>query len=195
MEAGAVAGQKVLTSGGRSLKPEEKRLLLSIFGNSINMEPVQIVSTSVGAAGRPYTLGNTIRVPDGTTFDAETLVHEMTHVWQYQTRGTAYISDSVVHQLGPGDAYATNVVPGQSFYDYTAEQEATIVQRYYADASWKTNPDVARMMGEVRKARPLSSADIQKDLWFGPGKMPDTGATAGGDKRPAETVPLIRIEF
>lgn len=194
MEAGAVAGQKALTGNGRSLKPEEKRLLLTIFGNSVNLEPIEIVPTSVGAKGRPYTLGNTIRVPDGTIFDAETLVHEITHVWQYQTRGTAYISDSVLHQL-TGDAYETNLVPGQSFYDYTAEQQATIVERYYANAKWRTDPDVLRMIEQVRKARPLSSGEIQRETWFGPNAPPDTSAPVGGAGRASPTVPLIRIEF
>ena len=198
MEAGAIAGQKVLTGDGRFLKPEEKRLLLTIFGNSVNLDPVEIVPTSVGPRGRPYTLGNTIRVPDGTIFDAETLVHEMTHVWQYQTRGTGYISDSVLHQLTSGqDAYVVKLVPGQSFYDYPAEQQAMIVQRYYSDAppGWKKDADVVRMMAEIRKARPLSAAEAEKDRWFGPGAVPDNTGSAGDPNRPAQTVPLIRIEF
>lgn len=198
MEAGAVAGQKVLTSGGRFLKPEERRLLLTIFGNSVNLDPVEIVNTSVGPQGRPYTLGNTIRVPHGTTFDAATLVHEMTHVWQFQTRGTGYISDSVLHQMASGqDAYVVKLVAGQSFYDYPAEQQAMIVERYYADVppGWSKEGDVLRMMAEIRKARPLSSADIQRDRWFGPGRVPDNTGAVEDRNRPAQTVPLIRIEF
>jgi hypothetical protein len=198
LEAGAVAAQKLLTYNGRPLGPEERKLLLGIFGDSVNLDLVEIAFTDLGPKGRPYTFGNTIRVPRGTKFDAETLVHEMTHVWQYQTRGTGYISDSSVHQLISGnDAYVFELEPGKSFYDYTAEQEAMIVERYYADSppGWSTSPDVLRMIEQVRSARPLSSIAIQQDTWFGPNRPwldNDPGANLN---RGPQTVPLIRIEF
>jgi hypothetical protein len=199
LEEIAIQGQKTFADPGRSLNPEERRLLLIIFGQSVNLSRVQIVLTDLGAKGRPYTLGNTIRIPRGTQFDAQTLVHEMTHVWQYQTRGTNYISDSVVHQLTSGQgAYDVTLVPGQSIYEYTAEQEAVIVERYYADdpPGWSQNPHVVRMIDEVRRARPLSSDDIRKETWFGPGKSPlDNIGPANDANRQTPTVPLIRIEF
>jgi hypothetical protein len=199
LESAAVAAQRVLTYDGRPLGPEERRLLLDIFGNSVNLDPVQIAMTDVGVKGRPYTLGNTIRIPRGTNFDAGTLVHEMTHVWQYQTRGTAYISDSSVHQMISGeDAYLVELVPGQSFYDYTAEQEAVIVQRYYEESppGWSTNPDVIRMIEEIRRARPLSASAVQQDTWFGPNRpFLDDGPASNSLNRGPQTVPLIRIEF
>ena len=196
LEALAIQAQGAFSDSGRSLNSQERKLLLTIFEDSVNLDPVNIVLTDLGTKGRPYTLGNTIRVPRGTTFDAETLVHEMTHVWQYQTRGTGYISDSALHQLTQGDdAYVVSLVPGQSFYSYTAEQEAMIVQRYYADKGWRQNEDVVRMIGEIRKARPLASADIQQETWFGPNRgLPDSASAASSPKQ-SQTVPLIRIEF
>jgi hypothetical protein len=199
MEAGAVALQKALTGPGRELNPEERRLLLSIFGNSVNLDPVELTMTSVGPKGRPYTFGNTIRVPNGTVWQTRYLVHEMTHVWQYQTRGTRYISDSAFHQVISGQgAYDVQLVPGQSIFDYTAEQQAIIVEQYYADdpPGWSKDPDVVRMIGEVRTARPLSSEAIQKETWFGPGAGAlDKSAPSNDPNRPSQTVPLLRIEF
>jgi hypothetical protein len=197
LEEFAIQARDLLSHSARSLNPEEKRLLLTIFGSSINLEMVQIVATEVGSKGRPYTLGTTIRIPDGTYFDAPTLVHEMTHVWQYQTQGTRYISDSVLHQLTT-DAYAVKLVPGQSFRDYTAEQQAMIVQHYYEKypVGWNVDPDVVRMIGEVRCARPLSASQIQQETWFGPNRnMLENTVPPGVQKPPPQTVPLIRIEF
>jgi hypothetical protein len=136
LEAGAVLAQKALTSDSRPLSGDERKLLLKIFGASVNLDAVTLAYTDLAVDGRAYTLGNTIRVPEhmpkGTHFSVADLVHEMTHVWQYQTRGTSYISDSIFHQMTGGQAaYDVEIVAGQSFYEYSAEQEAMIVERYF----------------------------------------------------------------
>ena len=211
MEAGLEAAQKVFTSRGRSLtsgddsRPrslitDEKGLLVNIFGSSINLDVVELAYTKIAKDGRAYTLGNTIHIPEhmprGVTFDAGTLVHEMTHVWQYQTQGTAYLSDSIFHQLTQGAAaYDVDIVPGKAFRDYAAEQQAIIVERYYRDdpKGWRSNPDVVRMIAEIKRARPLSSTQIQQETWYGPNiRQLDT---PGNDSNIAKTVPLFRIEF
>lgn len=199
LEATVVAGQGAFTGAARSLTPEERRLLLDIFGQSINLDPVRLALTDLGVRGRPYTFGNTIRIPRGTSFTANVLVHEMTHVWQYQTKGTAYISDSALHQLVSGTgAYDVSIVPGQSIDDYTAEQQATIVEKFYEDdpPGWSTNPDVVRMLGQVRRSRPLSDDQIRQETWYGPTR-PDLFPTpsSGQAAHSGGTVPLIRIEF
>jgi len=128
------AAQGAFAGNPRKLVPEERRLLLSIFGLSINLDAVNLAPTNLGVQGRPYTLGNTIRIPAHTPFRTNVLVHEMTHVWQYQTKGTGYLSDSVFHQLVSGQgAYDVTLVPGQSIDDYAAEQQAMIVEKYYED--------------------------------------------------------------
>lgn len=200
VEAGLDIAQRAFTFGSRSLNPDEKKLLLGIFGPSINLDAVELAYTNIAKDGRAYTLGNTIHIPEhmpkGATFDASTLVHEMTHVWQYQTRGTGYLSDSIFHQLTQGNAaYDLELVPGKSFYDYTAEQEAMIVQKYYDDSppGWRQNRDVVVMIGQIQQARPLSDTQAQQERWFGPNVgMPDN--PIGGEPR-LTTVPLIRIEF
>lgn len=200
LEAGAVLAQKVLTSESRSLTADEKKLLHIIFGVSVNLDVVELAFTDLAVNGRAYTLGNTIRVPEhmpkGVRFGTPDLVHEMTHIWQYQTRGTGYISDSVFHQL-VGDAYAVDIVAGRSFNDYSAEQEAMIVQRYYENAplGWRQNADVVRMIGEIRKARPLSSTGISQETWFGSNITPPNNSGSGVDANQPRTVPLFRIEF
>ena len=63
------------------------------------------------------------------------LVHEMGHVWQYRTLGTAYITDSVFHnasgQVATGDrnvAYMNyQLRPESDMTDFTAKEQATII--------------------------------------------------------------------
>jgi hypothetical protein len=55
------------------------------------------------------------------------------HVWQYQNRGTGYISNSIWHQATEPAAYEVTIVPNQSIYRYTAEHQAVIVEAYYVD--------------------------------------------------------------
>lgn len=117
--------------GDRPLNAQERALLLKIFGDSVNLDPVLIGYTRViGSGTGAYTMGNKILIPVGTSIDSAVLVHEMTHVWQFQTRGTRYISDSALHQLTQGSrAYdVSNLVPGHSIYEYGAEQQARIVE-------------------------------------------------------------------
>jgi len=185
--------------GDRPLSPHERGLLLNIFGDSINLDPIQIGYTRLISSGTgAYTMGNKILVPAGTAIDAATLVHEMTHVWQYQTRGTRYISDSALHQLTQGiHAYDVTIVAGRSIYDYTAEQEAVIVQHYYQDSppGFRANSDVKSMIDEIRKARPLSSTDIENETWFGSLRGPLDTNPGSSAPQLSPTVPLIRIEF
>jgi hypothetical protein len=201
LEAAAEAGQKTFTSRPRSLTADEQHLLLTIFGQSVNLDVVELAFTKLAVSGRAYTLANTIHIPEqmpkGVTFDTQTLVHEMTHVWQYQTQGTAYISDSIYHQVTQGkDAYSLTIVPGQALRDYGAEQQAMIVENYYLDfpTGFSKNPDVLRMIETIQRARPLTNTQIQQDRWFGPNN-PAGPAFPEGDANQTRTVPLFRIEF
>ena len=200
LESLAVTGQSAFADTGRRLTPSEREMLMQIFGPSVNLDVIRIALTDLGVQGRPYTLGNTIRIPRGTSMNTRTLVHEVAHVWQYQTKGTSYISDSVFHQLTSGEsAYDVQIVPGQAFSRYAAEQQAVIIERFYANdpAGWRDNPDVVRIMSEVSRAQQLSDEEIRRETWFGPAQQPrvDMFQGTGGAERPAQTVPLFRLEF
>lgn len=190
------------SSGGRMLASSEKDMLTPIFGSSVAYEKVRIVTSSVIAA--PTTLGNYIRIPPGYNISDATLVHEMTHIWQFQTKGNGYISDSLVHQtaaiISGGDrnaAYSYTVVPGQALSGYTAEQQAMIVEDYFSRPALKTNADYIRMIGELKAARPVMT-DMDRYIeslygnrnghprYFDP-NFPGANDTS--------VAPLIRIEF
>ncbi len=208
LEAAAVAAGPLLTSNSRALVPHERTILTAIFQQSVNLDPIRLVASSLGS--RATTWGNYIRAPHKLVLSDSDLVHEATHIWQYQTKGTAYISDSALHQAVRDtslflngvtgfvplakDPYDVTVVPGQSFSDYGAEEQAKIVENYFKDGKLNVeiDVDVLRMIEEVRKARPLSAHEITQDTWWGPAPPNESSNQRGGTAR---TVPLIRLEF
>jgi len=124
---------------GRSLTAAEWALARHVFGDSIDFARVRLIPTDV----LEYrTVGNNIRVPRDFGIEdeymAQTLIHELTHVWQYQHGGTSYLSHSVQTQIAGARrgnrnfAYAYELAPGTSFFDFTPEQQASIVENYFS---------------------------------------------------------------
>jgi hypothetical protein len=125
---------------GRALTRDERELARGVFGISIDYSRVRLIPTSI----LEYrTVANSIRVPEYFTINneemAQTFIHEMTHVWQYQRGGTSYISISLGTQIAAhvrrrnrNFAYDYQVNPGQSFFDFTPEQQAFLVENYFA---------------------------------------------------------------
>ncbi|MEY3239605.1 MAG: hypothetical protein RIR11_1043 [Bacteroidota bacterium] len=98
---------RIIKPATRSLSVREKRLAQSIFGDSINLEKVRIDETS-RIACKPLRLayvGFNVINCWGPLSDAH-LIHELVHVWQYQTFGVVYI---------PRALWAQNTEKG---YDY-----------------------------------------------------------------------------
>jgi hypothetical protein len=139
---------------GRALTEAEMALAQPVFGRSIDFARVRLILTGV----LEYrTVGNNIRVPPdfsvGDQQMAETLIHELTHVWQYQHGGTAYLSHSLQTQIaasaGQGSrnfAYAYTLGAESTFFDFTPEQQAEIVENYFAmlrDQGQVTGPSAA----------------------------------------------------
>jgi hypothetical protein len=125
---------------GRPLTRSEEQLARSIFASSIDYSRVRLISTDI----LEYrTVANTIRVPKNFTIAdssmAQTLIHEMTHVWQYQHGGTSYISVSLATQITASIrggsrnlAYDYQITSGMSFFDFLPEQQGLLVENYYA---------------------------------------------------------------
>lgn len=125
---------------GRQLGRSERALARPIFGNSLDYDRVRLVTSD---RLQYRTVGNNIYVPDGFTIRnagmAQTLIHELTHVWQYQHSGTSYISVSLGRQIvaairrgSRNFAYQYTIGPSQSFFDFRPEQQGSIVENYFA---------------------------------------------------------------
>ena len=158
IQAGEVAGVNevaetladLIKTGTRSLSDREKAVARSVFGNSINLNLVRIdeASWSVPVAKalkgankhRPFTTFHTINT--WGSMDDATLIHELTHVWQYENDGAVYIPNALAGQ-GSDEGYNYGDVAGltnqltkygdvdNAFENFNPEQQAHIIEDYY----------------------------------------------------------------
>jgi hypothetical protein len=87
----------------RPLTKQEAAMLHNVFRASVALFNVRIIQGDSGVfdfTDRAFTLGNTIYMKrTGLAEWDETLVHETTHVWQYQNSGSSYSSDALGAQM------------------------------------------------------------------------------------------------
>lgn len=131
----------------RSLTSEEKAIAKSVFGDSINLDLVRIdeQARSVHAAkevdngeiNRPFTTFHTINT--WGPIDRSTLIHELTHVWQYEQDGAIYIPQALQGQHSDtGYSYTIQALENHRAanqgltVDFNREQQAQIIEDYYA---------------------------------------------------------------
>jgi hypothetical protein len=153
----AVRSQDALATT-RALGQHEREIAASVYGESIDLDRVRIASSAI--VNTPTTLGDTIRTAHGE-IDNATLVHELMHVWQYQTQGISYISCSLAGQAqGVVTHWDRNWAyeyeepgPSSRLANYGPEQQAMIVETAYQRRLLETGY-YARLIAEVRRARP-----------------------------------------
>jgi hypothetical protein len=206
------------TNIGRGLYQWEIDEVQDMFRGALDTGRIRVVETTILNA--PTTLGSQIRVPHGWSFDQgnkPVLVHECTHVWQYQTRGTSYITDSVYHnasgQIATGDrnvAYMNYQLSAKStMWDFSAEEQATIVGDYYeltkiyqntqTPPAWVVarRPDLPiyeRLIEQVRSTTPLPDVTIyQRSLMNQP--SPGFDFNTPGSQGFAPVMPLLEFRF
>jgi hypothetical protein len=222
LELYAASHGNVLALHERRLTPDEVGLATGIFGGSLWYDRVRIVAGLVVNA--PTTLGNYIRVSIDEYAHGmanEVLIHELTHVWQFQTKGTGYISNSLYHQLratlatgsrsAAYDLDGAQILQAGSIVRLSAEKQAMLVEYWFMnqvldfperDSSGKlklvSHPIRDTKIGqamitEVRNARPLPQELIFEEAAWGPGMNERRHALPSDhDVTP---IPLIRFEF
>ncbi len=145
------------SSDSRALTDGERGHAREVFADALDLEPVRIARSSI--PGPPMVLGNLILIPPGFEIDGITLIHELAHAWQYQTRSTEYISNSVWHQaiaaISTGSRAAAYEVSWAdlatpSILDLPAEKQAVIIERWFAFGHLRKHPDFQRHIAEVR---------------------------------------------
>ena len=113
----------------RALTSHEICVLKKVFHASLSLYDVRLV---VGRAGlfdvnaRPFTLANTIYMKRTPARDWDAiLVHEATHVWQYQHMGSRYASDALAAQARLGAAaYDWRLCRPKAWKDFNLEAQA-----------------------------------------------------------------------
>ena len=125
----------------RPLSDAEVQLLRGVFGDGLDYKPVRLVRMAPFIAGingsRAFVLGNTLNLPSidydalwrGDKAKAWLLVHECTHVWQYQHHGLGYVAESLWAQgFGEGYDYVKALRAGKPWKKMNPEQQAQLIQ-------------------------------------------------------------------
>ena len=154
----------------RGMYPWEIEEFMPIFGNTLTYDRVRIFECTswpdaIDRLGRKLkrmpppkenehnavTLGNKcyfpVRLPEGLvphgapdSYKIDWLVHELTHVWQYQHQSWLYLWRAIVAQLrdkdqaydyGGEDGLIKSRKKSKNFKQFNPEQQGNIVQAYY----------------------------------------------------------------
>jgi hypothetical protein len=139
----------------RHLAGLETDIAKKVFQQTIPYDEV-VVSDGLGKDDRPFTMPTNMpatmlfNVSDGKYVihagdgyfgmsrdkeDQKTLIHELTHVWQGEHSGSSwdYVLSSAWSQTLLDDAYAYDKQRLQPWDDYNPEQQAHIVEDWFAD--------------------------------------------------------------
>lgn len=128
-------GRRCLTSG-------ESCWLRNIFGSSIDYEKIRLRRVMLLARGSALTIDNTISFSKDSYFEdfslsgiigpLALLVHEVTHVWQYQNRihGYWWMKAGLEHIRHGRHVYEYKLDRNKKLDEYRFEQQAQIVQDY-----------------------------------------------------------------
>jgi hypothetical protein len=88
---------------------------------------------------RAFATWHTINLPDSKASDISLMVHELTHVYQYERVGSLYISQGLwvqfrfgrqAYNYGGADGLLAGRTAGKRFSDYNREQQSQITQDY-----------------------------------------------------------------
>jgi hypothetical protein len=124
----------------RTLSASELKAGKSVFGSSINFDFVRVdIGAVIGPAfsHRAYTSFHTIN--SWGTESTDVMVHELTHVWQYENAGAIYMPQAIHAQVW-GEKYDYKDVAGlqrkktagEGFLSFNREQQAQIVQDFFS---------------------------------------------------------------
>lgn len=140
---------------GRKLTDDEIKELRKVFGDSLDYSKIRVKEgddlMTVGAA---RTIGDTIYIPEGK-LTTDLLVHESTHVWQFQHGGDDYMGEALYGQtLGEGYDYQQAIDEGKSWSEMNPEQQAELIQQaykngYFDTGMWSGRADLTAYMNDV----------------------------------------------
>lgn len=138
--AGLMLGD-VATSRRRSLTDPEKAEARLVFGNSLNLENVKVSEAPImSVGGYARTLPDVVYLPPGALTAnmgdyMPLLIHELTHVWQYQhgitVTTTLFHAIFSTYKYGGEQGLIRARAEGKKFVDFNTEQQGDICRDYY----------------------------------------------------------------
>ncbi len=150
LAGGPELAQAVMRLGTNTsrLTPAEIATLASVFGpRALRYQDIRIAQGGILNAvfryngGRAFATWHTIHLPADSRQNLALLVHEVTHVFQYERVGSAYIGEALAAQRRQGMACYQYGGPaglqsclhkGKRYRDFNREAQAQIAQDYFA---------------------------------------------------------------
>lgn len=143
----AFAAFMEMWGGHRPLTAAERKEARRVFGWSINLSRVKIAVASIPSdvvnwvnGGRPFTTMYIINFKSGTRIRMNTLIHELTHVWQAVVAGPVYMVEALHSQVfgrGYNVTQADLDRAGGDIRKLEREQQATVIEWYW-QKRWST---------------------------------------------------------
>jgi hypothetical protein len=162
--------QDFVKFNSRKLDGAEQSAAKLIFGSSIDLELVRVDERAVlgpAFSHREYTSFHTIN--GWGPIAASTMIHELTHVWQYESAGAIYMPQALHAQIaGEGYGYGgaagltARKNAGQGFDSLNREQQASIVEHF--STMHRSDPDSALYAEFVAAASTLSATELIANL-------------------------------
>jgi len=206
----------------RPLTADERREATPIFAGSLDYDAIQVSISGIGSYGSSRTIGNTVCMTRDAfvpgTFELtpkgrDTLIHEMTHVWQYQHAGWGYAPAALWAQFaawvmtGTSDGaydWVTPAAAGTPWSEWNPEAQAEAAERYNqalkAAIAGTATPhdyqDLAMLQPYIDGIRsappPIPDGDPDGE---GGGGAEGAGGEAGGggDGEPPDTSPGVPV--
>ena len=123
----------------RSLHHWEIKLAKEIFGDSINYKRVRIDELSIaGPKQKNFCYVSFYIINSWGRMQNSTLIHELTHVWQFERMGSVYIPQALLAQnskmgynYGGISALKAYREQGKSFLSFNLEQQGDIISDYF----------------------------------------------------------------
>lgn len=169
-----------LSRTGRFLSSAEQSLVTSVFGPTLPPWKHILIDSGLGLWDRPYTLDGppgfyilhvgpfcypdcTIKANWGRFGRVDQLfVHEMTHVWQYGKGYNVKLSSMWAQTLG--DGYELTPSLGEAWDDYNVEQQAKIVDTWYAEGMRANATEFPYIDKVVRRGGGVGASKTLADL-------------------------------
>lgn len=133
----------------RPVTHTERGVLSSVFGDALDLDAIEIredLHGLINLSRRAFVIENTMHLPmPAHTAPMQLIVHEATHVWQFQHGGHAYITDSLHAQtLGDGYQLEKGLLQGKAWPQLNCEQQATLVEQAWAQRCFDGRPFIIR---------------------------------------------------
>ena len=157
----------------RALAEHEIREARLVFADALDYQRVVVVESwpwmqRLTRAETAFCLGNRTIFPRPINTrmldDMSWLIHEMTHVWQFQTRGWVYLIEALWAQFKLGGAAAYNYggqagleaasLTDASIHNFNPEQQGDIAKHYYRLFKLRRNKEAWEpFVEDIRRSR------------------------------------------